>query len=218
MQVRFGDFILDTDTRELRHESRPVHLSPKAFQLLEVLVEARPKALPKDTLYNLLWPNTFVVEANLSNLVGEVRAALGDNPREPRFVRTVHGFGYAFSEGPQSEGVVTQRSGEVLYRLVWEQGRATFGEGEQVLGRDPALEVCLESASVSRRHARVQIADGIAVLEDLGSKNGTFVNGQRITTAVQLSDRDEIDVGKVRLRFRVLSARPSTETTSRGSS
>jgi DNA-binding winged helix-turn-helix (wHTH) protein len=215
MQVRFSNFVLDTDTRELRRESRPVHLSPKAFQLLELLVEVRPRALSKDSLHTRLWPNTFVVEANLSNLVGEVRAALGDNPRRPKFVRTVHGFGYAFSEGLRPEVVATTRSRGILYRLVWDGGRATFGEGEHVLGRDPALEVCLESSSVSRRHARVQIIDGVTVLEDLGSKNGTFVNGQRITTAVQLSDRDQISVGAVRLRFRVLSAQPSTETTGR---
>ena len=215
MQVRFSDFVLDTDTRELLRDSRPIHLSPKAFQLLELLVETRPRALPKDTLCNRLWPNTFVVEANLSNLVGEVRAALGDNPRRPRFVRTVHGFGYAFSEAPQSEGVVSQGSRGALYRLVWDQGRATFGEGEHLLGRDPALEVCLDSSSVSRQHARVQIADGVAMLEDLGSKNGTFVNGQRITTAVRLCDRDQIGVGEVRLRFRILCTQPSTETTCR---
>ncbi len=215
MQVRFGDFVLDTDTRELLRESRPVHLSPKAFQLLELLVETRPRALSKDTLYKLLWPNTFVVEANLSNLVGEVRAALGDNRRRPKFVRTVHGFGYAFSDGPRPEGVATRRSRGVLYRLVWERGRATFGDGEYVLGRDPALELCIESSSVSRRHARLHIADGVAVLEDLGSKNGTFVNGQRATAAVRLSDRDQIVVGSVRLRFRILSAQPSTETTGR---
>jgi DNA-binding winged helix-turn-helix (wHTH) protein len=213
MQVRFSDFVLDTDTRELLRASRPVHLSPKAFQLLELLIETRPRALAKDTLYKLLWPNTFVVEANLSNLVGEVRAALGDNPRQPKFVRTVHGVGYAFSEGPQSEGGATQQSRGVLYRLVWEHGRATFGEGEHVLGRDPALEVCLDSSSVSRQHARVQIAHGVAMLEDLGSKNGTFVNGQRITTAVRLFDRDQIGVGEMRLRFRILSAQPSTEST-----
>lgn len=215
MQVRFSDFVLDTDTRELLRESRPVHLSPKAFQLLELLVGSRPRALSKDSLHKLLWPTTFVVEANLSNLVGEVRAALGDDPRRPKFVRTLHGFGYAFSDAPQSEVVATHQSRGVLYRLVWEHGRATFGEGEHVLGRDPALEVCLESSSVSRQHARVQIANGVAVLEDLGSKNGTFVNGQRIATPVRLSDRDQIGVGDVRLRFRILSGQPSTETTSR---
>lgn len=212
MQLRFSDFVLDTDTRELLRESRPVHLSPKAFQLLELLVEKRPTAISKDTLYRLLWPNTFVVEANLSNLVGEVRAALGDNPRRPKFVRTVHGFGYAFSECLQLEGVATTTSPGVLYRLAWDRGRATFGEGEHLLGRDPALEICLESSSVSRRHARVHVAEGVAVLEDLDSKNGTFVNGQRITTAVRLSDRDQIGVGEVRLRFRILSTQPSTET------
>jgi DNA-binding winged helix-turn-helix (wHTH) protein len=215
MQVRFSDFVLDTDTRELCRDSRRVHLSPKAFQLLELLVEARPRALSKDTLYKFLWPNTFVGEANLSNLVGEVRVALGDHPRRPQFVRTVHGFGYAFSGGPQPEGAATPQPRGVLYRLVGERERATFGEGEYVLGRDPALELCVESSSVSRRHARLQIADGVAVLEDLGSKNGTFVNGQRATAAVRLSDRDQITVGSVRLKFRILSAQPSTETTTR---
>jgi DNA-binding winged helix-turn-helix (wHTH) protein len=212
MQVRFGDFVLHTDTRQLLRDARPVHLSPKAFQLLQLLVERRPTAVSKDTLCKLLWPTTFVVEANLSNLIGEVRAAIGDNRGRPKFVRTVHRFGYAFSECPQLEGVAATRSPDVLYRLAWAGGRATFGEGEHVLGRDPALEVSLESSSVSRRHARIHIADGVAVLEDLSSKNGTFVNGRRITTAVRLSDHDQIDVGEVRLRFRILSAQPSTDT------
>lgn len=213
MQVRFGDFVLNTDTRELLRASRPIHLSPKAFQLLELLVETRPAAVSKDALYKLLWPNTFVVEANLSNLVGEVRAALGDNPRRPKFVRTVHGFGYAFNERREPADVATPRSRGVLYRLMWERGRATLGEGEHVLGRDPALDVCLESSSVSRRHARLRISAGVAVLEDLGSKNGTFVNGERATAAVRLWDGDQISIGSVRLRFRILSAQPSTETT-----
>ncbi len=153
------------------------------------------------------------MEANLSNLVGEVRAALGDNPRRPRFVRTVHGFGYAFSEAPQSEASRADGSRGVLYRLVWDQVARNVRRGGALLGRDPALEVCLDSSSVSRQHARVQIADGVAMLEDLGSKNGTFVNGQRITTAVRLCDRDQIGVGEVRLRFRILCTQPSTETT-----
>ena len=89
MQVRFDDFVLDTDTRELRRKALPIHLSPKAFQLLQLLLENRPKALSKASLQERLWPDTFVVEANLSNLVGEVRAALGDDAHRPHFVRTV---------------------------------------------------------------------------------------------------------------------------------
>ena len=212
MQVRFGDFVLNTDTRELLRASRTVHLSPKAFQLLEALAEARPRALSKELLYKRLWPDTFVAEANLSNLIGEVRAALGDSPRRPRFVRTVHGFGYAFREASTADGAPKARPDHTLYRLVWDGGRATFAEGEHVMGRDPAVELCLDSSSVSRQHARIRIAGGEAILEDLGSKNGTFVNGYRAAGAVRLSDRDEIGVGSFRLKFRVLSPQPSTET------
>jgi DNA-binding winged helix-turn-helix (wHTH) protein len=212
MQMRFGEFVLDTDTRELLRQSAPVHLSPKAFQLLELLLAARPKALAKDTLHHRLWPDTFVVEANLSNLVGELRAAIGDDPRKPRFVRTVHGFGYSFREVPRSMSTALEQSPTVLYQLIWRGGRAMFGEGEHVLGRDPSLELCVDSSSVSRRHARLRIGGGEVVLEDLGSKNGTFLNGQRLTRAVPLSDRDQLRVGSVTLKFRVVASQPSTET------
>src|SRR5262245_10361523 len=95
MRLAFGDFVFDSDTRELLRGGDRVTLSPKAFQLLEVLIENRPRALSKSVLHDRLWPNTFVVEANLSNLVGEIRHALGEDSRTPRFVRTVHRFGYA---------------------------------------------------------------------------------------------------------------------------
>jgi DNA-binding winged helix-turn-helix (wHTH) protein len=213
MQVRFGDFVLDTDTRELRRGPRPIHLSPKAFHLLELLVESRPRALSKADLQERLWPDTFVVEANLSNLVGEVRAALGDDPREPRFVRTVHGFGYAFRDAPAAANATSARSRGILYRLAWEDGQATLEEGEHLLGRDPALVLFLDSPSVSRRHARLQLAGGEAVLEDLGSKNGTYVNGRKATSPVRVTEDDNIRVGRVRLTIRMLAVQPSTETT-----
>ena len=212
MQIRFGEFVLDTDTRELMRQSTPVHLCPKAFQLLEMLLAARPKALAKDTLYHRLWRDTFVVEANLSNLVGDLRAAIGDDPRKPRFVRTVHGFGYSFREVAHNVKTAAEPSAAALYQLVWRGGRAMFREGDHVLGRDPSLALCIDSASVSRRHAQIRIRGGQVVVEDLGSKNGTFLNGQRVTRAVGVSDRDQLCVGSVTLKFRVLSPEPSTET------
>ena len=213
MQVRFGDFVVNTDTRELLRGTEPVHLSPKAFRLLEILLEIRPKALSKAILQERLWPETFVVEANLSNLVGEVRAALDDNPRRPRFIRTVHRFGYAFHESRPVESDLKVESPGALYRLLWKTGRKTLAEGEHVLGRDPSVTLCIDAPSVSRRHARLRIKRGEAVLEDLGSKNGTFVNGQKVNGRVRLSDRDKICVGSVRLTFRALLPPPSTETT-----
>ena len=82
--------------RQLTRAGREIHLEPKAFELLSALVLERPKALSKADLQERLWPGTFVAEANLSNLVAEIRAALGDPARAPLFVRTVHRFGYAF--------------------------------------------------------------------------------------------------------------------------
>jgi DNA-binding winged helix-turn-helix (wHTH) protein len=212
VQVRFGEFVFDSDTRELRRGREAVHLSPKAFQLLEALLESRPKALSKAALHDRLWPKTFVVEANLANLAGEIRAALGADSRRPGFIRTVHGFGYAFRDDPQEPSPPATPAGSRAYRLVWKGGRATLGDGEHVLGRDPELELCFDSPSISRRHARVKIAGGEAVLEDLGSKNGTYLNAQKVAAPLQLSDRDEIRMGTVRLIFRVIEPARSTET------
>ena len=79
MRFEFGEFLLDTDARVLSRGTDPVRLSPKVYHLLEVLIAARPKALGKQELMEAVWPDTFVVEANLANLIGEVRAALGDS-------------------------------------------------------------------------------------------------------------------------------------------
>jgi DNA-binding winged helix-turn-helix (wHTH) protein len=100
----FGDFVLDLDTHELVRAGTPVSISPKAFQLLGILVENHPKALSKTELQNRLWPSIFVVEKNLTNLVSEIREALGDDPVHPRFIRTVHRFGYAFREARVTQG------------------------------------------------------------------------------------------------------------------
>ena len=104
MRVRFGTFVLDPDTRELLRGDAPVPLSPKAFDLLYILVAERPKAISKNDLQERLWPATFVVEKNLANLVSEIRDAIGDDPGNPRFIRTIRRFGYAFREAvPRAE-------------------------------------------------------------------------------------------------------------------
>lgn len=217
MRLRFGEVVVDTDTRELLRGGRAVHLSPKAFELLCLLAGNRPKALSKAELQKRLWPDTFVMEANLSNLVGEIRAALGDHPRRPRFIRTVQRFGYAF-QGEATEATPLNRGGEAsavpACRLTWKGGRVMLGEGEHILGRDPVAEICLDSSTVSRRHARIRVAGDQAMLEDLGSKNGTFLDGQPVRSPLPLRHGSEIRLGAVRLTFRVLRPAGSTETAS----
>ena len=173
-RVRFGEFVLDPETRELLKGRESMALSPKAYELLQMLVDQRPKALSKLALQDRLWPDTFVVEKNLVNLVAEIRKALGDDPANPRFVRTVHRFGYAFRDPPE----ILDRSnstGTARFRLLWSDGRANLGEGEHVLGRDPDLEIFPRLARRFEAACVDQDCPGRGDHRRFGSKNGTFV-------------------------------------------
>jgi hypothetical protein len=158
-----------------------------------------------------LWPDTIVVEANLSNLIAEIRAAIGDDPRQPRFIRTVHGFGYAFcgvGDGGPSAAVTRRDS---LCWVVCGDSKVQLADGEHLIGRHPASIVAIDSHAVSRHHAAVRVSADAATLSDLGSRNGTFLRGQRIASPAILQDGDEIRVGPVVLRFRVASLGATTE-------
>jgi DNA-binding winged helix-turn-helix (wHTH) protein len=212
--LAFADFVLDVDTRELRRAGDSVALSPKAYELLELLVVNRPKALSKSVLQERLWPSTFVLEKNLVNLIAEIRAALGDDAKHPRFVHTARRFGYAFRHGmseARAAGDPSRRK-DARFRLVWPGGRAALTEGQYVLGRDPDLELFLDAQDVSRRHARISIAGEQATIEDLDSKNGTFIADRRLDSAARLEDGDVIRVGSVQLTFTAVQNCGSTET------
>jgi DNA-binding winged helix-turn-helix (wHTH) protein len=210
MRLAFGDYVLDTGTRELRRGGEPVSLSPKAFDLLRHLVERRPNAISKDDLQDHLWPDTHVLEANLANLVADLRAALGDDPRRPRYIRTVHRFGYAFS-GEVDEAQRSAPRG-ARWRLVWRGGETTIGPGEHVLGRDEGLDVTLDFPTVSRRHARLTVTRDGVTIADLDSKNGTFVGGRRLKAPASVNGGDEIRLGSLRLRVRKAATVTETAT------
>jgi DNA-binding winged helix-turn-helix (wHTH) protein len=213
MQIRFGAFILDLDTRQLTQEGREIHLEPKAFELLAALVTERPKVLSKTELQKRLWPDTFVAEANLSNLVAEIRAALGDQARAPLFIRTVHGFGYAFSGDAKavSAGDTAARRQPAGW-LEWGAQRFPLSPGEHIIGRDPDLGINLDHSTVSRRHARVIVGIDSAVLEDFGSKNGTYRCGVRVTAPIALADGDTIHIGSLLVTFHSRGHAMSTDT------
>jgi len=212
--VSFGNFVLDPETRELRRGGHAIPISPKAYQLLELLVVNRPKALSKAALQERLWPDTFVLDKNLVNLVAEIRETLGDSATHPQFVRTVPKFGYAFrhSTSPATAGGARMLRARPRFRLVWPGGRAALTEGEYVLGRDPDLELFLDAHDVSRRHARITILGNDASIEDLDSKNGTFVSNRRVNAAEPLVDGASIRVGSVLLTFTKVQNWGSTQS------
>ena len=213
VKIRFGPFLLDLDTRQLTQEGRAIHLAPKAFELLATLVQDRPKVLSKAVLQQRLWPETFVAEANLSNLVAEIREALGDQAHSPRFLRTAHGFGYAFSGDATTlaDPIETGSDRHVCW-LEWGQRRFPLSAGAHVVGRDPDVEVRLDASTVSRRDARLIVTTESAVLEDFGSKNGTFLRNVRVSSPVQLADGDAIRIGSQLVTFHLRTRAGSTET------
>ncbi len=184
MKSRFGDCVLDTETRELSRKGKTVHISPKAFQLLELLLAERPRAVSKEEILERLWVGTVVTDGTLTTTVAEVRSAIGDDAHEPQFVRTLHRFGYAFSGSVEEQGGTARVKTvpRVAWRLYWETREIALAEGDNVVGRDPDAAILVDHGSVSRHHARIRVSGGTAVLEDLDSKNGTFWRGERIRT------------------------------------
>ena len=205
MRTHFGPFTLDPSTRQLLEAGRAIHLSPKAFDVLQVLVEARPTVVPKADLHDRIWPGTFVVDANLSVLIGEIRRALADSAQAPRYIRTVHKVGYAFCGDTADPPAAPRPAGNgSRYWLAWNDRTLVLSAGENVIGRNPECGVWVDAAGVSRRHARLRLdaEQGTASIEDLGSTNGTFVNEARVESPAALRDGDLVHLGTVPLTFR----------------
>jgi DNA-binding winged helix-turn-helix (wHTH) protein len=210
VRVQFGEFTLDAGSRLLLRNGQEVHLVPKAFDLLQLLLERRPEAVSKPQIRDRLWPDTFVSESTLTSLVTGLRRALDDDAKRPRFVRTVYGRGYAFAGAAVTTAAGGPRRSPRV-RLFSEDREIVLREGENILGRDEDAAVRIDSATASRRHARILVAGERATLEDLGSRNGTYHGGERITKPQPLRDGDEIRIGRTVLTVRVTRGGLTTE-------
>ncbi len=200
MRLRFGDVTFDSGRRALFRGPRRVHLTPKAFRLLELLLAKRPDAVSKAEILDTVWPDVVVSEGSLAALVKDVRKALGGGPEESSCLRTVHGFGYAFDGDVQE--VPDGAPAPHAHALVWGTQEMPLREGENVLGRERSAGVWVGHASVSREHARIVVAGDRAEVEDLKSKNGTWLGNRRVEGRLALENGDELRVGEVRLLYR----------------
>jgi len=210
MRLRFGDCLFDSEARELRRAGRPAPLSPQAFRLLSLLLESRPRPLLQRDLRDALWPDTHVGYTSLPRVVAEVRKAIGDSARPPRLVRTVPRFGYAFGGAAVAEAE-PGGAGDAC-ALVSADREFVLLEGETLVGRGAECGVHLRSDQVSRVHARVRVGGGTATVEDAGSKNGTWVNGERRQGPTTLTDGDVIVFGAFRVVYRSGGAAGSTRS------
>ena len=207
MRVAFDAFTFDSEHRELARNGSPIHLGPKAFRLLELLLEHRPKPIAKHELSQRIWEDTVVDESNLAGLINELRQALGDRARDARYIRTVHGFGYAFCGADSND--------EPAAFVTFRHQRLPLREGENVLGRDATADVQIDDATVSRKHAVIRVrADGVTI-EDLDSKNGTFIDGEQLHGTAELTEGQSFVLGDVTLAYRSSQFAGSTVSVSR---
>jgi DNA-binding winged helix-turn-helix (wHTH) protein len=213
MAVQFGPFTLDAARRHLLREGEVAHLTPKAFDLLLLLVNEAPRVISKRELHERLWPATFVSDATLVGLVKELRRALHDHDDRAPVIRTVHRIGYALC--PEVHAAGPGARARAWHWLVFRGRRIVLRDGDNIIGRDPGSDVWLDIAGVSRRHARIIVGDHDASLEDLGSKNGTTVGDGRVQQPVALQDGASIAFGPVTGVYRTSTAGMSTETHSR---
>jgi DNA-binding winged helix-turn-helix (wHTH) protein len=200
--------------------SRQLHLSPKAFDVLEVLLARRPNVVSKDVLLREIWGSKVVEEANLAIAVGEIRKALGDDPKSPSIVLTVSRRGYRFAADTQDlelRDATAAPDPAVRCWLTWRDMTLPLRDGENPVGRHPASAVWINAASVSRAHARIYATASGMTVEDRGSRNGTFVDGKRIAGPHVLVDGSTVTFGSEDTVFRQWSdaAAVGTEPVSR---
>jgi len=203
--------VVDVGARVVRRAGIDIQLAPKAFDLLLTLVRHRPNAVPHDQLHAVLWPGVHVSETSLAALVTQLRKALGDTADGGRVIRTLHRVGYAFV----GEAVVAGHSpvaGTRACRLVWRGQTVDVPAGESVIGRDRGCAIRIDADSISRHHARIRVAGPDVSIEDLGSKNGTWVGGERITGFVPLADGTSFRLGSETVRLEVALEDRATRT------
>jgi DNA-binding winged helix-turn-helix (wHTH) protein len=217
MAIRFGDCVLDAGARRFFRAGQEVHLPPKAFELLLLLVQCRPRAVSKAELLDRIWPGVFVSDASLAKMVSRIREAIGHSDHTP-ILRTVHGYGYAFAapvDDDESRAEPTAPRRPALCWLFCGAREFPLHDGEHIVGREPTAAICLDSPKVSRRHARFLVNGVSATLEDLGSKNGSFVRGVRISVPTPLQSGDHTRIGPFTLIFRVGTYSGTTKTEAR---
>ena len=206
---RVSAIVLDIGTRLVRREGIDIQLAPKAFDLLLMLVRQHPNVVPHQQIHAELWPGVHVSETSLAALVAQLRKALGDSSTDGHVIRTRHRVGYAFV----GEAVIAGQTpgGAPVARLIWHGEAIELSAGLSVIGRDRECDARIDADSVSRHHARLNVTSSDVTIEDLGSKNGTWVAGERINGPVPLVDGTSFRLGSETVRFEILVDR-STRT------
>lgn len=197
-RLQVGAWTVDTKSGILTQGDSSARIRPKALDLLLALAENPGELSSKEFLIGRVWSNVVVGDASLTVLVVELRKVLGDNPKSPRFIETIPRRGYRLI-APVSgfEAVRTTH-----FALASAERRMLLYEGKNLIGRDPEAGVRIDSNLVSRHHSLIVVTGDSATIEDLCSKNGTYLNGKELEEAEVLSHGDRITLGRLAMRYR----------------
>ena len=220
MAYRFGPFLYDSVSHGLLREGTEIPLTHKSRELLLLFLHNPGRLLSREEIVERVWPDVVTVTDDaLRFQITDLRRAFGDVGET--FIRTIRREGYRWEapvrgearrpDRPMSSEEESLRP-EMRHRLILESREVPLIEGENVVGREQDAALWIDHASVSRRHARIVIADGKATLEDLESKNGTYLNGEGIRRPAPLSDGDEVRIGPETMVFRSMLPLGSTKT------
>jgi DNA-binding winged helix-turn-helix (wHTH) protein len=194
-----------------------VRLRPRAMDVLICLALEAGKLASKQDLIDAVWRTEFVSEHALTQVIAELRSALGDNAKSPIYIENIPRRGYRLvaEVTPLVASVPSARDASLPFKLQSEDGDFPLIQGPNIIGRTADADICIDRTEVSRCHARIAVSGTTATIEDLGSKNGTFLNGERLEAPALLTNGDEIWIGRsvARLRFLVEGEPTMTEQT-----
>lgn len=212
---RVGDWLVLPELGRIERGDQQRRMEPKVMGVLVELATRAGELLSKAELTDAVWQLPYISENRLTGVIADLRRAFEDDVAEPRFVETIPTRGYrlvAPVEWLDAVAAPTRRR-ESRFKLELPDRGHRLWEGATVVGRGLESDVHIDSEWVSRRHARIVVDGDRATIEDIGSKNGTHVNGVPVTEVVPLRDGDEIRLGKgaVVLRFLVSIGATRTE-------
>ena len=201
-----GAWLVEPTLDRISRDGAVVRLRPRAMDVLILLAGMAGKLASKQQLIDAVWRTEFVSDHALTQVVAELRAALGDDARNPAYIENIPRRGYRLVAAvtPIAASIPQVRDAALPFKLQGADRDHPLVQGPNVIGRTGDADICIDRTEVSRCHARITVQGTTATIEDLGSKNGTFLNGERLDRTMLLSNGDEIWIGRSVARFRFL--------------
>jgi DNA-binding winged helix-turn-helix (wHTH) protein len=195
-----GEWTVEPRLNRISRGDCELRLEPRVMDLLAYLAERAGEVASREEIIDALWREQCVADSVLTRAVSLLRNALGDDPHAPRYVETIAKRGYRLV-APVTRGDPSTRNDVIPIVTIGDRQWLLEAE-ECIVGRGPQATIRLDQPRVSRRHARIRRTPDGTEIEDLGSKNGTRVNGVPVAAPAPLEDGDQIVIGPVVLVYR----------------